>query len=316
MKLKEKFYRCENCGAEICFSSTSNVSSCIYCNSSVVYIDKDIANLNVKKIIPFEISIDEVQNNLDYYLKSSSKKFFKPKSIKQLYVPVCFGKFDVHYSVKSEYLVNGTTYNSEDLLIGNVRNEFFPLFKRSDNFLFSMKDIQEKEKLDFSPILLEGIPFEYDENIVIREQVNNFAIKLCEKEFLKVRENQRILKENCSISNLNLESFSTLIPVYVVFFQDNTFLYISGIKPHKKESNAIFFVLELLAIIAIFIIIKFINRLNIVLLLFFAFFLLFFQILILIVGMVKPKKKIVSDNEHFSYKIVNVESNQVGLKKI
>ena len=55
-----KSYICNSCGAELILNDNSTFTSCLYCGNNIAVVQKEYANLNIKKIIPFTIEKDDV----------------------------------------------------------------------------------------------------------------------------------------------------------------------------------------------------------------------------------------------------------------
>lgn len=96
---KHQIYYCTNCGAKLFASEDAITSTCVYCDSLIVLLDKMYHTRVPDLIIPFSQTKDDVRNTLSEFLKF---KFFVPKKFKQelinnkfygVYVP--FWSYDI-----------------------------------------------------------------------------------------------------------------------------------------------------------------------------------------------------------------------------
>ncbi len=224
-----KAYVCNSCGAELLLNDEATFTTCLYCGNNIAITTKEISDLNIKKIIPFTIDKEEAIQNFGYLLRD------KIIDAKKVYVPVRFCSFDFDYLMFFEYCETDsdgdTTYhNSEDLLDGIVKENI--LFGKSKvNEIYYENELRNQERLDFDPILLKDVSIEYTELLSsdeIRAKIERELNAYCK--FKMSRSITKIYSKNFFISNLNIDPFTTLIPVYIIKTANGFIYNIPGIK--------------------------------------------------------------------------------------
>ena len=80
MKKYEANHKCESCGADVEFNTNEIITNCIYCGSSIALIKSDIESLNITKLIPFNISENEIKRSV--YEEHSKLDSYDKKIIK------------------------------------------------------------------------------------------------------------------------------------------------------------------------------------------------------------------------------------------
>lgn len=235
-----KSYVCKCCGAEIIADENTNFTSCLYCGNNIAIVNKEYDNLNMKKIVPFSIDKEEAKSLFEKLLKSEIL------SIKRIYVPIRFCNFEfdylLYYQYKEEHTdSDGNTstsyYDAETLVDGNVNDEIvFGTGKIKDITL--KESIAKENRVNYDPVLLKDASIEYS----AFEEDNNF-IKNLEYDIRFYsrgrihRDITRIYSENYFVSSVNLEPFSTLVPVYVIRTANGRLYNLAGAKVREVYSN-------------------------------------------------------------------------------
>ncbi len=238
-----KSYYCESCGAELLLNSDQYFTQCLYCGNNIAITTKDINDLNIKKIIPFDIDRDEAINS---FSKMSKKKVVKANKV---YVPVRYCDFNYNYLFYFQYCVESTDedghttysyYDKETLLDGRCDDEFIGN-GRINNLLMS-SELRRSKRIDYDPQLLSDVSVEISEIDVDQkqEELKRNVERYCYNQFSKSYDISAVYSENFFLSNLELEPFTTLIPVYVIKTSDNGIYNVPGIhleeyyKKHKE----------------------------------------------------------------------------------
>ena len=309
-----KSYVCKSCGAEIIAEENTNFTTCLYCGNNIAIVNRDYDNLNMKKIIPFSLDKEEAQGLFKKLLKSEIT------SIKRIFVPVRFCNFEYDYLLYYEYEVETTDsdgntstsyYDAETLIDGKVEDEI--IFGTS-----KIKDITLKERIvkdkrvNYDPVLLNEASIEYSLFEEDKNFINNLEYDV--KRFSRSKINRditEIYSENYFVSSVELEPFSTLVPVYVIKTSNGRIYNLSGANVretfddlNKKQNIKISFLSILLFIfIGLFIITK-------------AVF-MFIPMLIIgvILGVVIKKPNIKeTKNYNYSYKAYDYGDNRKKIK--
>jgi DNA-directed RNA polymerase subunit RPC12/RpoP len=140
--------RCANCGARVCFSSSSTAESCVYCGSANVLAQEANRNaLRPESLVPLDLSKRQVEERFRGWVRSL---WFRPTALKQakhfhavgIYVP--FWTFDCrvhsqwsadagHYyyvTVPKMVMVNG---KMKMRMVRERRIRWVPAFGRRDD---------------------------------------------------------------------------------------------------------------------------------------------------------------------------------------
>ncbi len=216
-------YRCQSCGAEILINDTtgSGFSKCIYCGSNVTLFKKEYSKLNIKKMVPFRTSEEEAINYLTNVLNYTRRN--EILDVKRIFIPVRFCSYDFSYLCSYRYVVSsdedGTTYDNNDSLIdGSVKEEMI-LETSIMNNLLGFHDLRGVPREDFDPIKLGRISCEFSEKVRekdIKKTIEEHVTRFCKPKLPHHKEIVNIYNVNQVIDNVNIENFTTLIPVYLV----------------------------------------------------------------------------------------------------
>ena len=239
-------YRCQSCGAEILINDTtgSGFSKCIYCGSNVTLFKKEYSKLNLKKMVPFRTSEEEAINYLTNVLNYTRRN--EILDVKRIFIPVRFCSYDFSYLCSYRYVVSsdedGTTYDNNDSLIdGSVKEEMI-LETSIMNNLLGFHDLRDNVRYDFDPVKLGSISCEFsdkynEENI----------IKLIEKRMVEFgkgvfsrtggRSVTKVYNVNHYLSNTQIDSYTTLVPVYLVRCRGGRNYAVSGVINKNVEDT-------------------------------------------------------------------------------
>jgi len=231
-----KSYICKSCGAELIVNDKASFTTCLYCGNNIALTNKEIGELNIKKIIPFEIEKDEAINKFNKIIK---KNIIEAKKV---YVPVRFCNYEFDFLMYYEYVIeddeNGDKYvDKEELIDGKVENEI--VFSNSKiKSIFLPYELRNKERLNFDPILLKDVSIEYSSFDSIDLLKGNIKKDIVAYSYGKIRNKvSSIYSMNYFPSNIDLESFSTLIPVYIMKTNNGEIYNIPGVKPVKLQKS-------------------------------------------------------------------------------
>ncbi len=235
-----KSYECKTCGAELIINDETTFTSCLYCGNNIAITQKEYGDLNIKKMIPFSIDKDEA-------IKSYSKVVRGDIIFaKKVYVPVRFCSFDYDFLFYYEYERKSTdsdgntqtTYiDTEELLDGNVVNEM--IFGDSKiNYVNMPQEIRNIERVKFDPVLLKDVSIEKSDFRIddkFKQELEEMVRRYCRTKFSEVT---KVYSENYFVSNIKLDDYSTLIPVYIVKTSKGEIYNLPGVEPSKfKKSN-------------------------------------------------------------------------------
>ena len=233
---KMRSYTCKTCGAEIILNDETNFTNCLYCGNSIAITDDKLLDLNIKKIIPFSIDKEEA---IDKYKKIIRKDIIEAKKV---YVPIRFCNYDFDYLLYYEYEVESedsdghrtvSYYDAETLIDGNVENEMVFGDSKVDN-VYLANEIRNQERIDFDPVLLKDVSIEYskfDNPELIKKNMEQ-DIRVYGRKKIK-RDISEIYSENYFINGINYDSFTTLIPVYILKTSQGEIYNFPGINPTK-----------------------------------------------------------------------------------
>ena len=258
-----KTYTCKTCGANMLINDNESFTSCLYCGNNVAIYDKTIDDLNVKKIIPFEIDKEEAIKNF--------KTLFKKNVLeaKKVYVPVRFCNYDFDFLIYYQYEVvdsddNSSYYNTEDLIDGMVKKDI--VFGNSKiSSVYYEDELREKEKYNFDPVLLKDVSIEYSSFESREDIMNKIDSSIYQYALGQIkRDITQIYSLNYYTSDLDIDDYSTLIPVYIVKTTDGLIYNIPGVKlvkalKKKKKKNIMCTLLLVLVLIFIIYMFTFFN---------------------------------------------------------
>ncbi len=230
-----KSYVCKSCGAELLLNNEATFTTCLYCGNNIAFTDKAVSELNIKKIIPFSISKEDAIKN---FKKILNKDIIE---VKKVYVPVRFCNYDFDYLIYYEYVVSDSDdkdhyYDTERLIDGSVKNEFIFSESKINNVLY-LESFNDMEKVNFDPVLLNDVSIEYapfSEVEKIKTKLNKDVLAYCIKK-IKDRITQ-IYSLNYFTYNIDIDSFSTLLPVYIVKTSNGMIYNLPGVPIKKKET--------------------------------------------------------------------------------
>ena len=223
-----KSYVCKSCGSNILLNDDSSFTTCLYCGNSIAVSNQAINDLNIKKIIPFEIDKEEAIKNFNK-IKNCKVIFAK-----KIYIPVRFCNYDFDYLINYKYVVkddNGYSYyDAEELIDGTVENEI--IFGNSRvNYICFPQELRFKKRLNYDPIMLKDVSientvFSKEDDILnkIKTDVSNYSRSKIKGEI------SRINSVKYFTSNLNIDDYSTLIPIYIMKTTTGMIYNIPGVK--------------------------------------------------------------------------------------
>ena len=229
-----KTIECNSCGASMVLNDNVSFTTCLYCGNNIAICNKTINDLNIKKIIPFEIDKEEAIANF--------KKLFKVSviSANKIYVPVVFSNYHCVFSIYYEYeetdSENRTTYHdTEEMIDGRVENNI--IFGNSKvNNVCCLNELMDKKRLDFDPVLLKDVSIEYANMPSKDEVIDNINSDIYHYSIKKIKEKiSTIYSLNYFSSNLEIENFTTLVPIYIIKTSNGLIYNIPGIKLNKTN---------------------------------------------------------------------------------
>lgn len=309
-----KSYTCKTCGAELIVNDNTTFTNCLYCGNNIAITQKEFGDLNIKKIIPFSIDKEKAIN--------SYKKVVKGEIIdaKKVYVPVRFCNFDFDFLFYYQYEQESTDSNgnttttyidTEELLDGTVENEI--VFGDSKISYVNMPyEIRNCERFNFDPVLLKDVSIEkaaFEENEEFKRNLEEDVRFFSRKKFSNVT---RIYSENYFVSGIELDSYSTLIPIYIIKTSNGRIYNLPGVEPNKfkkmKKGNDIVKILCLIVAILLALFAT-MNRLY--------FLYLFADIafaIFLLKSFSKSKYLNAKGNDNYSYKRYSFGNNRKKIK--
>jgi hypothetical protein len=231
-----KTIECSTCGAGMIINDNVSFTTCLYCGNNLAICNKTINDLNIKKIIPFEIDKEEAITNY--------KKLFRVKvnviDANKVYVPVLLCNYDFVFSIYYEYEQTDsddrTTYHdTEELIDGRADNDI--IFGNSKvNNVFFQNELLEKNRLDFDPVLLNDVSIEYA-TMPSKDEINNrIDSDIYHYSYSKIRRKiSDIYSMNYFASNLEIENFTTLVPIYIIKTDNGMIYNIPGVKLNKAN---------------------------------------------------------------------------------
>jgi len=234
-----KSYHCPSCGAEFVFNDKNIVKECLYCGSSISVIKKEISSMNIKKIIPFDISVDEVKELVD--LSTNFLTFIK--DIKKFYIPALFMECEVDYVAEYKYsssLVDSSTIS------GKIYNQILPMSNIKYDYILGSDSFCVDKMKDVNILDVED-PIEC---CTLDISISDIAHKKAkEKSRMALQSNfnyeiEEIVDEQCFVTSLKKSEFLTLLPFYLVTLSGGTTILLNGssytevdIKPKNNYFN-------------------------------------------------------------------------------
>lgn len=236
-----KSYICKSCGAELLINDEATFTTCLYCNNNIAITDKEIDSLNIKKIIPFDVDKEEI-------IKICNSIFAENiKDAKKVYVPVRFCNYEFDYLIYYEYVYYSTENNdkyrtTEQLIDGKVENEIVFSNSKIKNVIMP-NELRSAERLDFDPVLLKDVSIEYSNINDMEEIKNNINYDILNySRSVLARKINRVFSSNHFVTGVEIEPFTTLIPVYILKTNRGVIYNLPGVRPktlEKKRLNRI-----------------------------------------------------------------------------
>ena len=236
-----KSYRCNNCGSGIMINDENVFSKCIYCGSSVTLIKKEYSDFNIQKIIPFRNTEQEALDYLTKYVGSARMK--DVVDVKRVYIPVRFCSYDFNYlcsydRVESDGDGGTNHYPTDGLIDGTVYKEAY-LETNIMGSILGFHDLRGIERFDFDPVRLGNISCEFsddmqDDKIIKKMHAN---VKAFGKSFFKKPNITNITNINHYINNIDIENYTTLVPVYLIKTMGGGNFAVSGTITYRVDSK-------------------------------------------------------------------------------
>ena len=230
-----KSYICKACGAELLLNDETSFTTCLYCGNNIALTSREISELNIKKIIPFEIEKEEAINKFNKIIKKDII------DAKKVYVPIRFCNYEFDFLMYYEYVIhdddNGDRYvDKEELIDGAVEKEI--VFSNSKiKSIYLPFELRNKERLNFDLILLKDVSIEYSRFDSIDLLKDNIKKDIVLYSYNQIRHSiSSIYSMNYFPSNIELEPFSTLIPVYIMKTNTGEIYNIPGVQPVKLQN--------------------------------------------------------------------------------
>ena len=230
-------YQCQSCGAMLETDATTVATSCPYCDSNVVIVDRVKGGLKPNAVIPFEISkqqLPELIKQFYYKKRLLPKDFFSSNVIEKaqgIYVPFWLYDSKISGKLKFKGTVVTTVRTSKEqitttkdyLLIrdGDLSFAKVPVdasLKMDNDLMDSIEPFDYSKMLPFDGAYLTGFladRFDTDPNSELRRaserMSNTFVNELSSTAsgFSPVLVSKDIRMENCDVKYV-------LLPVYVL----------------------------------------------------------------------------------------------------
>ena len=229
-----KTYTCSACGAKMLLNDQlSHVSTCLYCGNTIVVNNEEINNLNIKQMILFEIEKEEAIKKIKRVTKD------KVVEAKKVYVPVKFSSYHYDYLYYFQYRVeheddNGNTsysyHDTEVLLDGDADREIIFGTSKVDNIKMDY-EYRKQPVVPYNPTLVQDVSIEISDFSKVdlpkqqEERLKEFAFRYFAKYDIS-----NVYAENYCITDPVLDSYTTLVPVYVIKTERNVVYNVPGIK--------------------------------------------------------------------------------------
>ena len=233
-EIKKELYICEDCGIQVI--SSSNLTSCIYCNSKKITQKDYNSKNNINYIVPFKITKKEATTA---FKKMCKNKWFMPKSfninkksqeIKSLYIPFSLCNCDTtgvletecdkintwnsggyKYTKTDKYKsIRGGNISFENILVNfsnNFNNEMLDTINPFD--LTKMKCFEDNYYKDF--LIEENIKNKDTITKEIQNKTKNYFKEEMKKDIKKYNQIKEI---DSSINLYNLDISYILLPVW------------------------------------------------------------------------------------------------------
>ena len=226
-----KSYKCNSCGAEVIFNE-GNFTNCIYCGSVITILPKEFSELNIKKIIMFNIDENEA-------LKELNKKYtYSREDVKEIikyYIPVRFMDVSFNYYCDYDFIVQEEGEKTHeilkrraDLINGVVKKELV-IQSNKFNKVIGFHDLGEIQRVDFDPIYLKDISCDFNlrEDFDLNKIADSLVFMFGEN-YYSFRPIKEIYNSTYNIYNLDVENFTTLHPVYFIKLKGGASYAVSG----------------------------------------------------------------------------------------
>ena len=232
-------YVCDSCGAKILLNEMSHVSTCLYCGNTIVVHNEKMEDMNIKKIIPFQIGKEEaIQKLVRYGIRD------EVVDAKKIYVPVRFCSYNYDYLYNFEYRVeneddNGhrsySYYDADILLEGTVKNEFVFGTSKVSNICLEY-EFRFQPRVDYNLGLIQDVSIEIVNfnNIDFLKQKEKDLKRFSSRYFLRY-DISKVYSENYFLSGFDIDSYSTLLPVYVLKTNRNVLYNVPGVLSEEKN---------------------------------------------------------------------------------
>lgn len=252
-----KSYICNSCGAEILLNDNASFTTCLYCGNKVIISNKELNQLNIKKIIPFEIDKEDAIKKYGKLIKG------KIVDAHKIYIPVRFCEFDFDFLLYYQHVVESDNsrsfYDNEVLVDGSAENQIIFNTTKIKDILVS-EELKKEESVDYDPVLLKDVSVEYSlfmSDDEVKKQLEENVLKYSTKQIKD--DICRVYSVSYSINDLKADDYSTLIPVYVLKTNKGIIYNAPGINPKntidkeqdEKIKKRIYNVLGILAIFVV-----------------------------------------------------------------
>lgn len=244
-------YICDNCGAEVNLKKYEHIKECSYCGNFLVLVDSNVEDKGLNKMLPFEVDLDEAQQNL------KAMKYQKASILEKIYIPFYVCDFDmiyyVHYYKTTELGDNKTTTEYKEFIDANVKKYFSVAVKELDGKIIGLEYLKKDKIINYDPFIagqhkIAQNDFVYYENVI--EQISNeIGLSIIEA----TNDRIDILSSDCTEINENVDV--VLVPFYKAIIPNSKIVYLLGqnIKndlKRKKIERTILFVSSVSAFIS------------------------------------------------------------------
>lgn len=227
-----KAYNCKSCGAQIYVNDNSHFTKCMYCGNSIAFIDSDLDKLNIRKMIPFTIRNEEVANKFKKIIKKDIE------SLNKIYVPVKYCDFDFDYYIsyidrRESNEDHSVSYYDENCFIDGRVNKYLLFGYGKINNVHYPIEIRNQKRVNFDPILLDDVSIEknsFDNDMFSLKNRLEIISKKYGYQKSIVKRIYRKKSERCFVSNINIEDYTTLVPIYLIKTKDNLIYNFPGVK--------------------------------------------------------------------------------------
>ncbi len=241
---ERKFYSCPRCGAEVDTDATTAATYCYYCHNPVVLSDRLTGEFEPDSVIPFSIEKDEATEKMLNWIGGKwfiPKNFYSKKQIEKV-TGIYFPNWFVDCQAQGDLSARATRVRTwQDSRFRYTETQFYDV-RRSGNI--SIYDIpkkalnKEESKLyeavlpfdtkkaeEFTAAYLSGFQAE-KRNIEAKELESETAeeVKGYTQTILSDTINgyTTVTPSSCSVRNLDTEWKYTLLPVWVMTYQDRS----------------------------------------------------------------------------------------------